>query len=173
MCDASMVILGANMAGRLMQANAQLQQGRAAKTVAGLNAERANEAAGQAIRRGELEELRATMQGEAVVSRQAVMESGTGADVNVGGPQATRRASEAVLEVTRRTIQVNAAYAAYGLRSRAQAYYQEGEYAEKAGENAALGTFLSGIGETFSDLRLPGKPPAEGQYNLAGTIGTM
>jgi len=172
MCDASMVALGARGFGTIMQANAALQRGQYTKTIDGMNAENANAAAGQALQRGAFEDLRATMHGDAVLAEQRVMGSGSGADVNVGGGQQTQRASEAVLDVTRRAIQVDAALTAYSLKTRAQGFYQEGAYAEAQAKNEFIGTFLGGIGGAATDINLPhgggSQPFADNGGSVAG-----
>lgn len=170
MCDASMVALGVKGMSSVMQGEAARAHGRAVKTIDGLNAEAANASAGQALQKGAFDELRATMHGDTVIADQAVMESGSGSDVNVGGNQATRRASEAVLDVTRHAIQVDAALTAYNLKTRAQGYYQAGDYAEKAGDAAFIGSFLGGIGD-FTDLKLPEGSPPSAPDVATGSLG--
>jgi hypothetical protein len=101
-------------------------------------------AAASAVERGNLKDLQEAMKGDAVVVQQLVAQSGSGADVNVGAPAATRRASGAVLEVSRKIVRYNAALEAMGLREHARRYYQEGENAEAEGKSAFVGTLLSG-----------------------------
>lgn len=160
MCDATFVGLGIAMVGTAVQGVAQRARGHAAKVADYRSADFADRAAADAVERGNLKELQVTMHGASVVAAQRVIESGTGADVNVGGAKATQDATTAMTEVDRAVVRRNAALEAYGLRERAGAYRQQGEYAEREGDNAAVGTFLSGIargvgeaGKLYSDMR--------------------
>jgi hypothetical protein len=149
MCSAIAVGIGAQAFGTILKANAQVQQGRAAKTAANMSADASERAAADAIYRGSLKEMQVTMHGSAVVAAQRVAQSGSGLDVNVGGHRAVQTGTEAVTDLDRATVRRNAALEAYGLRERARGFRQQGEYAQAEGENAALGTFLSGIGSAI------------------------
>jgi hypothetical protein len=144
MCTVLGAAAGVQIAGSLLQAGAARQHGSAAKQADDLSAVSAEKAAASAVERGNLKDLQEAMKGDAVVVQQLVAQSGSGADVNVGAPAATRRASGAVLEVSRKIVRYNAALEAMGLREHARRYYQEGENAEAEGKSAFVGTLLSG-----------------------------
>jgi hypothetical protein len=129
-----------------MKGAAQQQQGRAAQEALNRSADTAERAAADAIERGAMKELQVAMHGSAVVAAQRVTQSGSGTDVNVGGNRVVQAAAEAVSAVDRATVRRNAALEAYGLREHARGYRQQGEYARAEGDNAMIGTFLSGIG---------------------------
>lgn len=162
MCDAMMVGMGAQGVGTLMQASALKARGEVAKSISDRNAVYAQEAAGDAIYRGTLKDLQETMRGSAVIAAQRVEQSGSGVDMNVGGSAATGRASQAVIEVSRAIVRRNAALDAYGLRAHAQDQYQKGEYEEAEGDNAALGTFLGGMGKVATEGMKIGSDSAGG-----------
>lgn len=162
MCNAMMVGLGVQGAGTIMKGIAAKQHGEAAKNADYQSADAAERAAADAIERGNLKEMQAAMHGSAVVASQRVAQSGTGVDVNIGAPKATQEATEAVSEVDRAVVRRNASLEAYGLKSRAQGFRQRGIYAQAEGENAMVGTFLSGVasmihegGRYMADQRSP------------------
>lgn len=177
MCDPMFVGIGAQGVGTLLQASALKQRGEAAKSVSDRNAFYAQQAAGDAIYRGTVKDLQETLRGSAVIAAQRVEESGSGVDMNVGGPAATGRASQAVIEVSRDIVRRNAALDAYGLRAHAQDQYQRGEYEEAEGNNAALGTFLGGLGKVAtegmklgSDVTAGGSEASSGDGSFGGLI---
>lgn len=146
MCEPMAIGLGVQGFATLLKAQSQLSQGEAAKARSGLSAGSALRAAADAISRGEAKDLQVAMHGSAIVADQRTAIAATGADVNIGGAQAVQSGTMAVSEVDRATVRRNAALEAFGLRSKAQTFYQEGEDASVAAKNAALGTFLGGIG---------------------------
>lgn len=162
MCDPIAVGMATQGVGTLLKASAQQAHGRAAKAADDRSADFADRAAADAVYRGTLRDLQAAMRGSAVVAAQRVIQSGSGADVNVGAPLATQRASEAVVQVDRATVRRNAALEAYGLRQHAGAYRQHGADAEAEGDSAAMGTFLGGIA---SEVGMGGRLVADSAGN--------
>lgn len=150
MCEPTTIGLAVAAAGTLIKANAQAEAGAAAKRQMYTSAAFADEAAADAVKRGTLRDLQVALRGSQVMSEQRVAQSGSGVDVNTGGSLQTQRGTAAVSEVDRATVRRNAALAAYGLRMKSQSLRQSGEYGEREGNDAALGTFLSGAGSVAS-----------------------
>lgn len=163
MCSGLAVGFGFMAASTLMQGAAAKARGEAAKKADYQSAEGTDRAAAEAVERGNLKELQETMRGSSILSHALVIQSGSGTDVTMGASLATRKASEAVLEIDRTTVRRNAALEAYGLRERSRAYRQHGENAEAEGNAAMWGTFLGGAakvigaaGKIGTDLSLSG-----------------
>jgi hypothetical protein len=151
MCSVIAVAMGVKAIGNIQQGIAAKQRGQAAKAAAYRSADAAERAAADAVQRGSLKDLQYTMQGSKVVAAQRVIQSGSGVDVNIGTTKAVQDATQAVSDVDRAVVRRNAALEAYGLRERARGLRQEGMYAEAEGDNAMVGTFLSGIGEMVGE----------------------
>ena len=158
MCDAIAVGMGVALVGSFVKAKAQEDQGQAAKAANFRDADFSDRAAADAIRRGELKDLQVAMRGSSVVSRQRVIQSGTGFDVNVGSPKTTQDATQSVSDLDRQIVRRNASLEAYGLQARARSQRQSGLYGEAEGDNAASGTFLSGFS---SAIMMGGKGAAD------------
>lgn len=173
-----MVGLGVQGIGILAKGTAAKQHGDAVKAEDDRSAEAAERAAGDAIYRGEIQEMQVAMQGSKVIAAQRVIQSGTGADVNVGGTKATQEATQAVSNVDRKMVVYNAAMHGYGLRVRARGFRQAGANAKAEGDNAMVGTFLSGLGtigrqagKVASDIRIPDEEssrPSETDFDEQG-----
>lgn len=133
--------------GTIFKMNAQLAQGRAAKSAANLSADYSERAAADAVQRGNMREFEVTSRGEKILADMLSAQTNSGSDANVGGQLTTRQASRGNLDFDRALVRRNAAMEAYGLRARAQGQRQEGEYAMEAAEDAALGTFLGGLAD--------------------------
>ena len=162
MCNAMMVGLGVQGVATVTKGFAQKQHGEAVMREDFRSADAAERAAGDAVYRGEIKEMQVAMQGSKVIAAQRVIQSGTGADVNIGAPKATQEATEAVTNVDRRMVVYNAQMQGYGLRMRARGFRQAGVNAAAEGKAAMTGTFLSGIagainqgGKVAADLRTP------------------
>lgn len=145
-----LVAMGAEGAAVVMQGMAAKKHGDAEKAADYLSADASERAAADAIERGKLKDLQVAMHGSAVLGEQRVVQSGTGADVNIGANKATQDATQGVSEVDRAVVARNAALEAYGLKQRARGQRQRGQNAAAAGEAAMWGTFLSGIGKVGS-----------------------
>lgn len=135
-----------------MKGAAAKQQGDAAMAADYRSADAAERSAADAIERGKLKDLQVVMRASRMIVEARVLESSRGAVVGVGASAAVQAGSEAVTEVDRKTVARNALMEAYGLRARAQGFRQEGVNAKAAGENAMLGTFLSGAAEIGSKV---------------------
>lgn len=146
MCSYVAVAMGAQGAATLLKGAAAKAHGDAARDADYLSAGLSQRAAGDAVERGKLKDLQVALHTDAVVAEQRVIQSGTGADINIGGHKDTQDATEAVGAVDRKIVQYNAEMEAYGLKQRARAQYQRGANAEAEGKAAMLGTFLGGIG---------------------------
>lgn len=140
------------MFGSLVQGDAAQKRGRAANDEAKRDAASSETAAADAIETGNLRDMQEAMKGSAVEAAAMVQQSGSGFDVNVGAPLASRLATRASVEVDRSIVRRNAALQAYGLRLRARAQRQQGEYAEEEGNAAFVGSFLSGLTGGLLDL---------------------
>lgn len=147
MCEPTTIGLAISAVGTLAKADAQAKAGAAAKAADFNAASLAEQAAADAVRKGQFRDLQLALRGSQVVAEQRVAQSGSGVDVNTGGALQTQRGTEAVNELDRQEARRNGALAAYGLRMRAQVLRQEGEYGEAAGKSDAEGTFLSGAGQ--------------------------
>lgn len=163
MCEPATVGLAVAAAGTLIKANAQAEAGAANKRAMFTSAEFSDQAAADAVQRGTLRDLQVALRGSQVESEQRVAQSGSGTDINTGGALQVQRGTAAVSELDRQVVRRNAALAAYGLRMKSQSLRQAGEYGETEGNDAALGTFLSGAGSVASkglslvgDLKTPG-----------------
>lgn len=137
-------------AATIMQGVAAKKHGDAVRDAAYLSADASERAAADAIERGKLKDLQVVMHGSSVIEAQRVVESGSGADINIGAPKATQDATQAISDVDRAVVTRNAALEAYGLAQRARGQRQQGQNAEAAGKAAMLGTFLGGIGKLGS-----------------------
>ncbi len=170
MCTIMAAGMGVGLAGSLMRGAAEQSQHEAAAQVDRVTAMQAQGAAADAVERGRTRELQETMAGARVLSGALVAGSGSGAVVGTGAGAASRRASEAVLEVSRKTIRINAALDAYGLREQARAHYQKAQDEIAAGKNAFVGTFLSGIATAAGQAgRVAADMPGRGEESSADT----
>lgn len=152
MCDMKIVAMGAEGAATIMQGVAAKKRGDAERDAAYLSADASERAAVDAIERGKLKDLQVAMHGSSVIADQRVIQSGSGADINIGALKATQDATQAVSDVDRAVVTRNAALEAYGLTQRARGQRQRGQNAAAAGEAAMWGTFLGGIGKVGSQV---------------------
>lgn len=147
MCEPITIGMGVSMMGSLMQAKAAEARGAAAQAAANTSARFSDQAAADAIARSPLGEMRVQMHGSSVVAAQRGALSGSAIDVNSGSGKDLQDNAKSMTEIDRQTVQRNAALEAYGLRARAGVQRQEGEYARRAGEDVAMGSFIGGIGK--------------------------
>jgi len=155
-----MVGLGVQGLATVVKGVAAKKHGEAVQAEDFRSADAAERAASDATYRGEIKDIQMAMQGSRVVAAQRVIQSGTGADVNIGAPKATQEATEAVVAADRKMVIYNAAMQGYGLRMRARGFRQAGVNAATEGKNAMIGTFLGGIadmikqgGKVASDIK--------------------
>lgn len=143
MCEPMWVAMGMQGVGTLVSGVAAAQRGNAAREADYRSAEFADQAAADALSKGSLKTLQVGMRGSTISSAALVAQSGSGVIADTAGPRAQ---TAALTELDKATVRRNAALEAYGLRQRAGALRQEGEYAEAQGRAQELGTFLGGIG---------------------------
>ena len=124
--------------------------GEAQQDIANRNAKLLERSADDAIERGNEEAIASRRRTKLLVGEQRATAAAQGLDVNSGvafdlQDQATQHglADEA-------TIRKNAWREAWGIRTQAGNQRQEGRYAKRAGTNNAIGTSLSGLGQSYA-----------------------
>lgn len=131
--------------GGLVQGVAAKNRADAASAEQNRDAQFAEQAAGDAVEKGNLIDLQEAMKGTAVTSAALVQQSASGAEVNSGGAQQVRSSTNAVVEVDRAIVRRNAQLEAYGLRAKARSHRQQAAYDTAEGKTAFWGSFLGGM----------------------------
>lgn len=133
-----------------VQAYGSYQAGKAQRDIANRNAELLDASAEDAIARGNEEAIASRRRTKLLVGEQRAAAAAQGLDVNTGvafdlQDQAAQHglADEA-------TIRKNAWREAWGIRTQAGNQRAEGRYAQRAGTNQAIGTSLSGLGQSYA-----------------------
>lgn len=150
-----LVAAGMSMMGSALKGLSAIGAGAAQKRAENTTADRAEQAAADALHRSAIAEFRASAKGAAVVAEQRVEGSGGGIDVNTGSNTDLALQTAGFAELDKEIIRNDAMREAYGLRLEAQFHRQRGEYLEEAGRQEAMGDFIGGIGRVAGIIGPP------------------
>lgn len=158
---AGAAILGAGtaVAGTVIGAKGAKSASDAEKKQAIQNAQYAEQAAQDAIRRGGVASAKARGEGTQLIGTQRVGYAASGVDVSSGSALETQVETRALTEEEALLIKADAARDAWGYRTQGLAYGQQAKLAASAGRQAVAGGFLTGAGQV-----LGGVASAAGQF---------
>lgn len=149
MCDPVSVGIGAGV----LAAGGAVMQGVAAKKAADANAKAgrrnaklAEDAASDALQRGEEDAGRIQMQGDALESQQRVGFAGQGVDVTLGSAARTQEDTASLTAMDVETVRNNAQREAWGLERQADNMRAEAAAASKGGNLALAAGIIGGAG---------------------------
>jgi hypothetical protein len=109
------------------------------------NAKLAEDAASDALQRGELDVARVQMQGDAVRGKQITGYASQGVDVGSGSAARTLAGTEYITEWDKLTARNNAQREAWGLKNQADQYSRESARTERAGDYAVVSDLIGGV----------------------------
>jgi transcriptional regulator of acetoin/glycerol metabolism len=138
---------GTAIAGGVSNANAQSAAGKEALYQSQQNAWLARVAGSDAMARGNTQAGLAHMQGTRIVDAQRAAFGGSGVDVESGVAQNLESSTETMSEYDAQTAITNARREAWGFKSQASQFLQQGAQAKAAADNAATGSLLTGFGQ--------------------------
>ncbi len=147
MCDAVSVGLGLNLLGAGTQALGQFEEGQYRQKLGKVNAQLAEEAAGDATIRGQQQAGQARMEASADIGEMRAAYGASGVDGSVGSPINAMADVRLVSETDAAIIRNNAAREAWGYRVEATRATEEGRLAGERGRYQAAGTLLGGAGD--------------------------
>jgi hypothetical protein len=146
------ISLGALALGAIgtgVKAFGEYQSGQSQQQAAESNARLAEAAAGDALSRGEEQAVRIRGQTDRLIGQQRAAYGANGVDLSQGSPLDVMLGSRRVSEEDIRTTRMNATREAWGLRTQAQAFRDQGSAAANAGLFGALGTGIAGGAQTL------------------------
>jgi hypothetical protein len=137
--------LGFQLRANEQQAQAQDQQNKQ-------NLQMANDAAGDALRRGQQDESKIRMQGGKLADAQHTAYANSGIDASSGTAADVQAETRATTEFDARTAQNNAAREAWGFKTYGAQYLQKAQLDAQRNSNQQVGTLLTGAAKTTSDV---------------------
>jgi len=143
---------GSGLAGALNEADATRAKAKYQKTVSDSNARFAELNATQAIQEGDRAALQVRQQGDAITGTQRAGFAGQGVDVNTGTAADVQRETQTLSAMDALTLKNNAWRKAYGYKVEAINATRKGQFAQKAADQAASDTLLTGGLNAFSTL---------------------
>lgn len=159
------------IAGTGFSAVSAIQQGDYQAAVAQRNAQIAMANAGNALQAGAQQEQQQLFKTAGVVSAARAAQGSSGLDVNSGSGVNVRASSDALGVLGGAEIRSNAARAAYGDETQSVALTDTANADKVAGENAAFGDVLSGVGKLgglAGQLYASGALPGQGSPDISG-----
>ena len=151
MCEpTSIVIGGAIVAGAVAKAYSDDQAAKAAKAAGNRNAILAENAASDALQRGEADAARVRMQDGALAGKQRAALGSSGVDVNQGSAARVQEDTAAITAIDVETVRNNAAREAWGLRTQGLNYRANAAAAGRAGQNAVTSDIIGGAASATS-----------------------
>lgn len=150
MCDPVSIAIGTTVAGGVMSAYGQYQQGKAAQAVGAQNQAMAEWAARDAQLRGEKEAINVRRQAEQVEGAQRARLAANGVDLGFGTAGALVAQTSFFGEQDVATARNNARKEAWSLRERGRLARFEGDNAARQGKIQAFGTLLGTGGQVAS-----------------------
>lgn len=156
---------GASVYGGIAGSDAQRKAGKARQAAADRQAGVAEDAAIDAIARGEQEVGQVRREASDVISAQRVAYAGAGVDISSGTVADVIASTRAKAELDALKVKQNAARAAWGFKQEAENLRRGGVYERQAADNEATGTLLTGVaggvegvGRAFSTYNSNRKP---------------
>lgn len=137
------------VAGGAMNATSQYQAGKAQSQIAGYNARVAEAQAVDAIERGELEESRQRSSTQQLIGSQRARLAAQGIEIDSGSALEVQEDTAALGEMDALMIRNNAAREAWGYRTQAADYRNQGTIAKAQGTSQAIGTILGTAGNVY------------------------
>jgi len=181
MCEiVTMTAIGVTLAGTAVQASAAASRGEAAQATARRAAGMAERQAADAIARADLPASRVRMRAGQFIGVQEAHFAASGVAVGVGSAGDVTQETRILSDQDEQVVRSDAAREAYGFRTKAQAYQQEGEIAKSEAKNAVLASVIGGVGKMafigakgWLDLPKEEAPeevlrPTETQFNEQG-----
>lgn len=146
------VLAGVSVAGTLLSANAQRQQGRAARRAAEFNAQTAEQNAGLVKQqtKEDLRRFRVLFDKEQGSNRAAIGAAGIAFE---GSAQDVLEQNARNAELDALTIQHQGDVQAFNFRREAESLRRSGQAAARAADISAVGTLLTGAGQAFLGAR--------------------
>ena len=157
--------IGSQVAGSGISAFSAISQGDYQAQVAQNNAAIARASAANDLQAGAEQQQQALFKTAAVVSAARAAQGSSGLDVNSGSGVNVRASDAALGNLSAIEIRSNAARAAYGEEIQATAYQDSAAADKIAGQNAAFGDILSGLGSAgglYAQFRASGALPGAG-----------
>lgn len=114
------------------------------------NKQLAEQAAADALARGNQDAGRARMQGSQLIERQKVGYAASGVDATAGTPLQVMAGTRLMSELDARTLENNAAREAWGYKQHGLAYQQQAALERQRYGNRQAGTVLGGIGQAIA-----------------------
>ena len=148
MCEPmTIAAIGVAAVGAAKSAMDSSAHGAAVRNIAQLNASVSERQASDAIQRGLVPEMRERMHGSQFIGVQNAHYSASGVLVGVGSAGDVTQQTRMMSDLDEEIIRNNAAREAYGFRTEAQRYRQEGEYGVSSADNAATSSVIGGVGK--------------------------
>lgn len=147
MCEPTTIAMIAMAAGTAVSAKASYDQGQVAKQVARNNAQMADVAAQDAVRRGEEEAMAVQRKGAALKSAQRVNLASKGLDLTYGTAADLQDQTDFFTQSDVATTRDNARREAWNLRARGQQALAIGKADAQNASMQAAGTLLTGSGQ--------------------------
>ena len=149
---AGVAAVGVGVYGAVSSANAASEQADYQKRQAEINAGYAEQAAQDAIKRGEISVGNIREQGRKVIGSQKVGFASQGIDLSSGSVQDVAKDTQAAIEKDVMTTRNNALRDAWGYRTSGLNYRSQGELAQQAGSNERRNTLLLGGAQAASGI---------------------
>lgn len=143
---------GTAIAGGVMGANANAAAGEQSQRQAAYNSTLAQIAATDAESRGATQAGLVRTQGSKVVGAENAAFGASGVDVQSGVAQNIEASTQAMSELDARTAIRNSSMEAFGFKSQAAQFNQQGAQAKAAADNQATGSLLTGFGQGAAGL---------------------
>ena len=152
MCWMALIPVAIGMAGSMMQAQGQKENGVFQSGILTQNAAFKTQAANEAINAGNTSaDWQRVRTGQAVGTQRSV-QAANGIDVNSGSSAQMQDDTAMLGELDALTIQNNAAREAYGYRIQAKQDILNASQTVQNGKTAAMGSILGGLGSAFGSF---------------------
>ncbi|OPA84276.1 hypothetical protein BFW86_24340 [Pseudomonas fluorescens] len=152
MCWMALIPVAIGLAGRMMQAQGQKENGAFQSAMLTQNAKYKQQTADETINAGNTSaDWQRVRAGQAVGTQRSV-QAANGIDVNSGSAAQLQDDTAMLGELDALTIQNNAARQAFGYREQAKQDFLNANQSVKNGNTAAMGSILGGIGGAFGSF---------------------
>lgn len=146
----SYFVMGATIASALVSASAAYTQGQTAKAIGRNNQILAEQAAQDALRRGEEESTAARRRGDQVLGAQRAAQAASGLDLTVGTAAELQDQTSFFSQQDQRTARMNAAREAWSKRAQGANYSAQGDAAARQGNLTAAGSLIGSASQVSS-----------------------
>lgn len=143
----SYFVMGATIASALVSASAAYTQGQTAKAIGRNNQILAEQAAQDALKRGEEEATAVRRRGDQVMGAQRAAQAAAGLDLTVGTAAELQDQTSFFSQQDQRTARMNAAREAWSKRAQGANYSAQGDAAARQGNLTATGSLIGGASQ--------------------------